>query len=103
MPTRIWANDDWEVADDGLAFLGPVEFFIAMDRLCELRPGRQAEGVASWPLQIADKSWARLEPFLEAYQKAFELLKPKSIEKVNVDLSVFLARERAFENERSRR
>jgi hypothetical protein len=103
MPTRMWANDDWEVADDGLAFLGPVDYFIARDRLCELRPGREAEGVATWPLQIADKSWAKPEPFLEAYRKALELLKPKGVEKVNLDLSVFLARERTFENERRRR
>lgn len=72
MPTRIWANDDWEVADDGLASIGTVDYFIARNRLCELRPGRQQEAVASWPLQMADKSWVRIEPFLEAYQKALE-------------------------------
>ena len=103
MPTRMWANDDWEVADDGLAFLGPVDYFIARDRLCELRPGREAEGVATWPLQIADKSWAKIEPALEAYQRALELLKPKGREVIDLPLTLEIAREMAFAAELRRR
>jgi hypothetical protein len=103
MPNRMWANTDWEVADDGLASLGTVDYFIARHRLCELRPGRQKEGVASWPLQMADKSWVRIETFLEAYQKALELLTPKGLEAVNLPLSLEMARELAFKTEMRRR
>lgn len=94
MANRIWANNHWEVAADGMAFLGPVDYFIPRNRLCELRPGKEANGVASWPLQIADKSWADLESFLEAYQHALDLLQPKGIEAVDLPLSASLARSR---------
>jgi hypothetical protein len=103
MPKRIWANNDWEVADDGLASLDAVDYFIERHRLCELRPGRQKEGIASWPLQMADKSWVKIEPFLEAYQKALELLEPKGLEAVNLPLSLEIAREMAFAAELRRR
>jgi hypothetical protein len=93
MRTRIWANDDWEVTDDGMAALGPVDYFIPLDRLCELRPSKEARGVASWPLQIAEKSWADLESFLEAYQYVLEHLEPKGVEAVDLQLSASLARD----------
>jgi hypothetical protein len=93
MRTRIWANDHWEVADDGMTALGPVNCFIPLDRLCELRPGKEAKGVASWPLQIAEKSWADLESFLEAYRYALDQLKPKGVEAVDLQLSASLARD----------
>jgi hypothetical protein len=60
MRTNIWANEDWEVADDGMTALGSVEYFIPRHKLCDLRPGKEAKGVASWPLQFAEKSWADL-------------------------------------------
>jgi hypothetical protein len=94
MPSRLWANNQWEVATDGIAALGDVDYFIARDRLCELRPGRQHLGVASWPLQIADKPWADLESFLEAYQRALQLLQPKGIEVIDLSLSFSMARRR---------
>jgi hypothetical protein len=103
MPNRIWANNNWEVADDGLASLGLVEYFIPRNRLCELRHGREAEGVAMWPLQMADKSWVRIEPFLEAYKQALELLKPKGLDAVDLPLSSEIAREMAFAAELRRR
>jgi hypothetical protein len=93
VPNRLWANDHWEVADDGMTALGPVDCFIPLNRLCELRPGKEARGVASWPLQIAEKSWPDLESFLEAYQYALEHLKPKGVEAVDLQLSASLARE----------
>jgi hypothetical protein len=73
-----------------------VNYFIARHRLCELRPGRQKEGLASWPLQMADKSWVRIETFLEAYQKALELLNPKGVDALNLPRSFEMARERAY-------
>jgi hypothetical protein len=82
MQTRIWANNDWEVANDGLASLGPVEYFIPRNRLCELRHGREAERVAMWPMHMADKSWVRIEPFLEAYHQALVLLQPRDWRKL---------------------
>jgi hypothetical protein len=92
-PKRLWANTHWEVADDGLASLGDVEYFIPRDRLCELRPGEEANGVVSWPLQIAAKNWADLGSFEEAFQMALELLKPAGLEAINLSLSVARARE----------
>jgi hypothetical protein len=56
-----------------------------------------------WPLQIADKSWAPIEPFLEAFGMALELLHPKGVEAIDVSLSSSIARERAFDNELRRR
>jgi hypothetical protein len=73
MPNRKWANAAWEVADDGLASLGDVDYFIPEERLCELRPGRQEEGIATWPLQMAAKSWVQVDLFLEAYEQALKL------------------------------
>jgi hypothetical protein len=34
-------------------------------------------------LQIAEKSWAVIDPFLEAYGKALELLNPKGREAID--------------------
>jgi hypothetical protein len=102
MPIRIWANADWEVANDGMASIGSVEYFIARNRLCELRPGRENRGVASWPLQIADKSWADVETFLEAYQKALEILRPKGFETIDLTLSASMAREIALRSHHRR-
>jgi hypothetical protein len=93
MRTKIWANEHWEVVDDGIAALGPVDYYIPLDKLCEQRSGKEARGVASWPLQIAEKSWADLESFLEAYQYALEHLKPKGLEAVDLQLSASLARD----------
>jgi hypothetical protein len=92
-----------EVADDGLVSLGAVEYFIPRNRLCELRHRREAEGIASWPLQVADKSWAEIEPFLEAYQQALQLLKPKGLEALDLPLSLEIAQEMAFLAELRRR
>jgi hypothetical protein len=103
MPNRIWANADWEVADDGLASLDAVDQFIPRDRLCELRQGRETEGIASWPLQMADKSWVRIDPFLEAYEQALKLLQPKGLAAVDLPRSSEIARDRAFAAERRRR
>jgi hypothetical protein len=104
MPNRIWANSHWEVADDGMASLGLVDYFIPRDRLCELRGGRfEGKGIAMWPLQIAAKSWAPIEPFLEAYQQAIQLLQPKGLDKVDFAESAAVAREIAFDEELRRR
>jgi hypothetical protein len=90
---RIWANTDWEVAEDGMATLSrPVEYFIPRNRLCELRSGMQARGIAMWPLHIAAKSEMAIEPFLEAYQQAIRLLQPKGLERIDLAESFALAR-----------
>ena len=103
MASRIWANAEWEVADDGLASLGDVEYFIPKNRLCELRPGRQAQGIASWPLQMADKTWVKIDPFLEAYGRALDLLNPKGLDAVDLPLSSSIARDMALKANRPRR
>jgi hypothetical protein len=103
MATRIWANADWEVADDGLASRGPVKYFIPTSRLCELRSRKGVEGLASWPLQMADKSWVQIDTFLEAYQQALVLLQPPGVEDVDVEQSLDIARDMAFTAELRRR
>jgi hypothetical protein len=100
---QIWANAEWEVADDGLASLGDVDQFIPRDRLCELRSGRENEGIASWPLNMADKSWVKIDEFLEAYEQALQLLQPRGRDEVDLSRSSELARDRAFANMRNRR
>jgi hypothetical protein len=102
-PIRIWANTHWEVTEDGMASLGPVDYFIPKDRLCELRDGFEGKGISMWPLHIAEKSWAPIEPFLEAYQRAIQLLKPRGLDKVDFAESAKLARELAFKLEWRRR
>jgi hypothetical protein len=99
MANRLWANNHWEVADDGMASLGPVDYFIARDRLCELRSGRETAGIASWPLQMADKSWAPIEPFLEAFQQALVRLQPKGVERLDISASFAMARKRAVKGD----
>jgi hypothetical protein len=37
MPARIWADEGWEVDDDGLV-VGTVDYFKMRHRLCQLRP-----------------------------------------------------------------
>jgi hypothetical protein len=96
-PIRFWANAHWEVAEDGMASLGLVDYFIPKDRLCELRDDFKGKGISMWPLQIAAKSWALIEPFLEAYQQALQLLKPSGLDKVDFAESASLARELACE------
>ena len=74
---RLWANTHWEVAEDGIASLepAPMEYFIAKDRICVLRWGMEGRGIANFPLHIANKIERPIEPFLEAFEKAIELLK----------------------------
>ena len=90
MTRKLWANSHWEVAEDGMNSLNGIEYFIPKDRLCELREGKQ--GVSMWTLQIAEKTWAPIEPFLEAFSKAHELLKPEGGDQLDMELSASMAR-----------
>ena len=58
MANRILANTQWEVAGDGLASSGAVEYFIPKNRLRELRHRRGVEGIASRHPRVAEKSGA---------------------------------------------
>jgi hypothetical protein len=90
---RLWANNHWEVAEDGVASLDPQEYFIPKDHLCRLRWNMEASGIADFPLHIADKIERPIEPFLEAFEKAIELLKPKGYERVDLAATFALVRE----------
>jgi hypothetical protein len=97
---RLWANTHWEVAEDGVASLEPMEYFIWKNHLCQLRWGNEASGIANFPFHIADKIERPIEPFLEAFVKAIELLKPTGYEKVNVEATLALVREVVSKQER---
>lgn len=92
---RLWANTHWEVAEDGIASLepAPMEYFIAKDRICVLRWGMEGRGIANFPLHIANKIERPIEPFLEAFEKAIELLKPKGYERIDLPATFALVRE----------
>jgi hypothetical protein len=96
MTNRLWANSHWEVADDGVASITTVEYFIPRHRLCELHDRYRGRCIAMWPIQIAEKSWAPIEPFLEAYQQALRLLRPNGVERIDLAASLAKAREEAL-------
>lgn len=92
---RLWANTHWEVAEDGIASLEPAprQYFIFKDHLCQLRWGMEGRGIANFPLHIANKIDRPIEPFLEAYEKAIELLKPKGFEKIDLAATFAVVRD----------
>ena len=83
----IFKNTQWEVTDWGLTSIkpsAPYEYEIAASRLLETANfgGKKY----NWPRQIAEKTWADLKAFLEAYAQAIEFHKGKY--KGTVDLKL---------------
>lgn len=58
----LFENDEWSVSDDGLEHKRTA-YFIARDAVGR----RQSDGLWSWPLHMAEKSWCAMSPFAEAF------------------------------------
>ncbi|MGO4573739.1 hypothetical protein [Microvirga sp. 2TAF3] len=61
----IFENEDWLVTDSGLEHK-TTGYFIARESLAD----RRGDGLWSWPLHMAEKSWCRMAPFTEAFSCA---------------------------------
>ena len=61
---KLWANDQWAVTKYGIEALGRTTYVIPKERLCKLRHGKEAEGIADWPAHMADKTWVNLKRIL---------------------------------------
>ena len=55
-------NEDWTVLDSGLEHRR-TGYFIARDEI----GNRRADGLWSWPLHVAEKSWCTMPAFIEAF------------------------------------
>jgi hypothetical protein len=58
-------NEDWAVLDSGLEHK-QTGYFIARDEVAS----RRSDGLWSWPLHVAEKSWCRMPAFMEAFSCA---------------------------------
>ena len=61
----LFENEDWSVLDTGLEHTR-TGYFIARDEIAS----RRSDGLWSWPLHIAEKSWCVMPPFVEAFSCA---------------------------------
>ncbi|HEY8382017.1 MAG TPA: hypothetical protein VIL09_07710 [Microvirga sp.] len=61
----LFENEDWLVGPAGLEHKG-TGYFIEREAL----GSRRADGLWSWPLHMAEKSWCRMAPFMEAFSCA---------------------------------
>lgn len=64
----LFENADWAVLDGGLEHRR-TGYFIARDEIAI----RRSDGLWSWPLHIAEKSWCAMPPFVEAFSRAASL------------------------------
>lgn len=55
-------NEDWAVLDSGLEHK-QTGYFIARDEIAN----RRSDGLWSWPLHVAEKSWCNMPAFTEAF------------------------------------
>jgi hypothetical protein len=55
-------NEDWTVLDSGLEHRR-TGYFIARDEIAN----RRSDGLWSWPLHMAEKSWCTMPAFVEAF------------------------------------
>lgn len=81
----IWVNDQWAVTTYGIEALSEVEYSIPKGELCKLRSGKESEGVADWPLHMADKTWVDKASFMEAFEKALDVHNPGGFETLNLE------------------
>jgi len=61
----IFENEDWLVTEGGLEHK-TTGYFIARESLGQ----RRDDGLWSWPLHMAEKSWCAMMPFVEAFSCA---------------------------------
>jgi hypothetical protein len=63
----LFENEDWAVVESGLEHKR-TGYFIEREALAH----RRADGLWLWPMHVAEKSWCRLTPFMEAFSCAAE-------------------------------
>ncbi len=90
----LWDNAHWTLTVDGL-LAKHQQYKIGNDQLADLRDIEGHQGIAMWPLQMAEKSWVDIETFIEAFQQAFNVYKPSGWDAIDLDESFRLARIRA--------
>lgn len=61
----IFENEEWLVTDDGLEHK-TTGYFIERESLGQ----RREDGLWTWPLHMAEKSWCTMAPFAEAFSCA---------------------------------
>lgn len=61
----IFENEEWLVTEDGLEHK-TTGYFIEREGLAQLRE----DGLWTWPLHMAEKSWCTMAPFAEAFSCA---------------------------------
>ena len=64
----IFENDDWLVTESGLEHKR-TGYFIERDSLGQ----RREDGLWTWPLHMAEKSWCAMQSFTEAFSRAASL------------------------------
>ncbi len=71
-PKVLWQNEQWAVMHDGVqSTASGDEYFIPISRLGERLWADKKIGL--WPVQIAQKTWADLDLFWDAYLKALDI------------------------------
>jgi hypothetical protein len=66
----IFENEDWLVTEDGLEHK-TTGYFIERESLAD----RRGDGLWSWPLHMAEKSWCAMASFAEAFTCAASVYK----------------------------
>lgn len=61
----VFENEEWLVTESGLEHK-TTGYFIERESLAN----RRSDGLWTWPLQIAEKSWCAMRPFTEAFARA---------------------------------
>lgn len=61
----LFENEDWAVVESGLEHK-QTGYFIEREALSQ----RRADGLWLWPMHVAEKSWCRMPPFMEAFSCA---------------------------------
>ena len=61
----VFENDEWAVTESGLEHKR-IGYFIEREQL----DMRRTDGLWNWPLQLAEKTWYRPQPFAEALAQA---------------------------------
>jgi hypothetical protein len=93
----LFQNEQWLVSENGMMARKPSPTYeISVSRLTECTGDMSCY---DWPVHMAEKTWVQSEQFIEAYNKALELLAGKyepAADPVKRDLTVAKAREQAL-------
>src|SRR3954469_11850118 len=64
----LFENEEWVVTESGLEHR-QTGYFIERDELAQ----RRSDGLSTWPIHMAEKSWCTVTPFMEAFSCAASL------------------------------